>query len=139
VLIRLDAITDKVIGDEVMALFIRGICGAQYHRRAVEAAAGLLEAVGYGGSEGPWLAIGGAVNSGMPHVGNVGAKGIVDFTALSDTVNARRRAAPLQRRFRHLTPAGVSRMINAVRKVGGRTALRDNLLIRGSGSAQLSC
>jgi adenylate cyclase len=93
VLIRHDAIIDKLIGDEVMALFIRGICGPEYHRRAVEAAAGLLQAVGYGASEGPWLAIGGAVNSGMTYVGNVGAEGVVDFTALGDTVNTASRLA----------------------------------------------
>jgi adenylate cyclase len=93
VLIRHDAIIDKLIGDEVMALFIRGICGPEYHRRAVEAAAALLQAVGYGRSEGPWLALGGAVNSGMTYVGNVGSEGVVDFTALGDTVNTASRLA----------------------------------------------
>jgi adenylate cyclase len=93
VLIRYDAIIDKLIGDEVMALFIPGICGPQYHRRAVEAASGLLQAVGYGKSRPPWLAIGGAVNSGMTYVGNVGGEGIVDFTALGDTVNTASRLA----------------------------------------------
>jgi adenylate cyclase len=77
----------------VVALFIPGICGAQYHRRAVEAASGLLQSVGYGESRSPWLAIGGAVNSGMTFVGNVGGEGIVDFTALGDTVNTASRLA----------------------------------------------
>jgi hypothetical protein len=40
-LIRCDAIIDKLIGDEVMALFIPGICGPEYHRRAIEAAFGI--------------------------------------------------------------------------------------------------
>jgi|SRR5579875_47986 adenylate cyclase len=93
VLIRHDAIIDKLIGDEVMALFIPGICGSEYHRRAVEAASALLKAVGYGAEAGPWLALGGAVNSGMTYVGNVGAQGIVDFTALGDTVNTASRLA----------------------------------------------
>src|SRR5713226_5051335 len=47
-LVRHDAIIDKLIGDEVMALFIPGICGPQYRRRGAEAAIALLEAVGYG-------------------------------------------------------------------------------------------
>jgi adenylate cyclase len=93
VLIRHDAIIDKLIGDEVMALFIRGICGPEYHLRAVEASSALLKAVGYGRSEGPWLALGGAVNAGMTYVGNVGSEGIVDFTALGDTVNTASRLA----------------------------------------------
>ncbi|MBV8771454.1 MAG: adenylate/guanylate cyclase domain-containing protein [Deltaproteobacteria bacterium] len=93
VLIRHDAIIDKLIGDEVMALFIRGICGPEYHRRAVEAGSALLQAVGYGQSGGPWLALGGAINSGMTYVGNVGSEGVVDFTALGDTVNTASRLA----------------------------------------------
>jgi adenylate cyclase len=93
VLIRHDAIIDKLIGDEVMALFIPGICGPEYHRRAVEAASALLRAVGYGQPSGPWLALGGAVNSGMTYVGNVGSEGVVDFTAKRDTVNTASRLA----------------------------------------------
>jgi len=91
-LIRYDAIIDKLIGDEVMALFIPGICGPEYHRRAAEAGAALLRAVGYGESGTPWLALGGAVHSGMAYVGNVGSD-VVDFTALGDTVNTASRLA----------------------------------------------
>ncbi len=94
VLIRYDAIVDKLIGDEVMALFIRGICGPEYHRRAFEAASALFEAVGYGRhGEKPWIPIGGAVASGLAYVGNVGGEEIVDFTALGDTVNTASRLA----------------------------------------------
>jgi adenylate cyclase len=93
VLVRHDAIIDKLIGDEVMALFIPGICGPEYHERAVEAARALLRAVGYGQAGEPWLALGGAVNSGLTYVGNVGSDGVVDFTALGDTVNTASRLA----------------------------------------------
>ncbi len=92
-LIRRDAIIDKLIGDEVMALFIPGICGPEYCRRAAEAALALLRAVGYGRSAGPWMPIGVAVNSGVTYVGNVGSEGVVDFTALGDTVNTAARLA----------------------------------------------
>jgi adenylate cyclase len=92
VLIRHDAIIDKLIGDEVMALFIRGICGPEYHLRAVQAAAALLRALGYGSSTQPWLEIGVAINSGLTYVGNVGGE-VVDFTALGDTVNTASRMA----------------------------------------------
>jgi adenylate cyclase len=76
-----------------MALFIPGICGPEYHERAVEAARALLRAVGYGQAGEPWLALGGAVNSGLTYVGNVGSEGVVDFTALGDTVNTASRLA----------------------------------------------
>jgi adenylate cyclase len=93
VLVRNDAIIDKLIGDEVMALFIPGICGPEYHRRAAEAALALLRTVGYGRSADPWMPIGIGVNSGLTYVGNVGGEGIVDFTALGDAVNTASRFA----------------------------------------------
>lgn len=91
VLVRHDAIIDKLIGDEVMALFIPGICGFHYRRNAVLAAVALLQAVGYGRPEGPWIPLGVAVNSGMTYVGNVGGTGVMDFTALGDPVNTAAR------------------------------------------------
>ena len=93
VLIRRDAIIDKLMGDEVMALFIPGICGPEYRRRAALAAVALLQAVGYGQSAEPWMPIGVAVNSGLAYVGNVGSEGVVDFTALGDAVNTAARLA----------------------------------------------
>ncbi len=98
VLVRHDAIIDKLIGDEVMALFIPGICGSHYRRRAASAALALLRAVGHDGSlhdrsGEPRLPIGAAVHAGLAYVGNVGAPGMVDFTALGDTVNTAARIA----------------------------------------------
>jgi len=90
-LIRHDAIIDKLIGDEVMALFVPGICGPEYRRRAAEASVALLKAMGYGQSAEPWLPLGCAVNSGVAYVGNVGGEGTVDFTALGDVVNTASR------------------------------------------------
>jgi adenylate cyclase len=92
-LIRHDAIIDKLIGDEVMALFIPGFCGPNYIRCAAEAGQALFHAVGYQSAETPWMPIGAAVNSGMSYVGNVGSEGIVDFTALGDPVNTASRLA----------------------------------------------
>ncbi len=91
VLIRHDAIIDKLIGDEVMALFIPGIAGEHYRRRAAEAATGLLAEIGYGSAGDPWLEVGVGVHAGPAYVGNVGADGIVDFTALGDAVNTAAR------------------------------------------------
>jgi adenylate cyclase len=89
-LLRHDAVIDKLIGDEVMAFFVRGISGPQYRRRAVLAGMELLKAVGYGSDEGPWLELGLAVNAGVAYVGNVGGP-VVDFTALGDPVNVAAR------------------------------------------------
>jgi adenylate cyclase len=95
VLVRHDAIVDKLIGDEVMALFIPGICGAGYKRLAAEAAVALLGAVGYRAGAKVWMPMGAAVNSGVSYVGNVGGEGTMDFTAIGDTVNVAPRLASL--------------------------------------------
>ena len=85
-LLRHDAVIDKLIGDEVMAFFVRGISGPHYRERAVRAGLDLLKAVRHGSDEEPWLELGVAVNAGVAYVGNVGGS-VVDFTALGDPVN----------------------------------------------------
>jgi adenylate cyclase len=89
-LLRHDAVIDKLIGDEIVAFFVRGISGPQYRRHAVLAGMELLKAVGYGSDEGPWLELGAAVNAAVAYVGNVGGA-VVDFTALGDAVNVSAR------------------------------------------------
>ena len=74
---------------------IPGIAGEAYRRRAAEAAAGLLAAVGYGSKRGPWLDVGVGVHAGTTYVGNVGADGIMDFTAVGDAVNTASRLQSL--------------------------------------------
>lgn len=89
-LLRYDAVIDKLIGDEVMAFFVKGISGPDYRRRAVEAGKELLKAVGYGIGKKQWIEVGVAVNAGVAYVGNVG-HAVVDFTALGDPVNVAAR------------------------------------------------
>jgi adenylate cyclase len=91
VLLRHDAIVDKLVGDQVVGLFIPGIAGPRYRSRAVEAAVELLRATGHNSAEGPWVPLGAGVNAGVAYVGNVGGEGVVDFTALGDAVNVASR------------------------------------------------
>ena len=86
VLLAHDALIDKLIGDEVMALFIPGIAGPAYRARAVDAAVALQGALADEG-----LDVGTAVSAGVAYVGNVGETGVVDFTALGDPVNTAAR------------------------------------------------
>lgn len=86
VLVAHDAIVDKLIGDEVMALFLPGVAGPAYRRKAAKAAIALLQA--------EELPLGAGVNAGVAYVGNVGDR-VVDFTALGDVVNAGARLASL--------------------------------------------
>jgi adenylate cyclase len=106
-LLRHDAVIDKLIGDEVMAFFVRGISGPRYRQRAVEAGVDLLKAVGYGTFGGPWLDVGVAVNAGVAYVGNVG-EAVVDFTALGSTVNSAARIQQLAAGGELLVASGVA-------------------------------
>ena len=90
VLIRHDAVIDKLIGDEVMALFIPSWTpDAASHM--VQAAQDLLHGVGFGSDEGPWLSVGIGIDYGPASVGNVGSGEVKDFTAIGDVVNTAAR------------------------------------------------
>ena len=86
-LIARDALIDKLLGDEVLALFVPGFCGPRFEERAIEAAIALLDVTGRDRDLASWLSIGVAVHAGPAFVGNVGGEGVFDFTALGDTVN----------------------------------------------------
>lgn len=120
-LLEYDAVIDKLIGDEVMAFFVRGISGPDYRRRAVQAGIALLRAVGTG--TGPWLQVGAAVNAGAAYVGNVG-EAVVDFTALGDPVNVAARMQQHAAAGQLLVAAGVADELTA-------DAPRRTLTLRG--------
>lgn len=90
VLIAHNAMIDKIVGDEVMALFLPALF-PDYRAVAARAGEGLVRAVGYGGSGVPWLPLGVGVHAGPAYVGKVGTEGLNDFTALGDTVNTAAR------------------------------------------------
>jgi adenylate cyclase len=95
VLVRSDAFIDKLVGDEVTALFIPGYAGKDHAYKAVEAGKALLRVTGHGTVKGPWVPIGVGIHTGMAWVGSIaGASGSAsDFTALGDNVNIAARLA----------------------------------------------
>jgi adenylate cyclase len=95
VLVQEKAFIDKLVGDEVTALFIPGYAGEEHARRAVEAGQALLQATGHADPDGPWVPVGVGIHTGMAWVGSIaGAKGAAsDFTALGDNVNIAARLA----------------------------------------------
>lgn len=86
-MLPLGALLGQIEGDNVMALFVPGLAGPEYRRKAVDAGRALLEALGHGSDEGSWLDVGVAVASGEEFVGNVGGGGYKDFTAVGDVTN----------------------------------------------------
>lgn len=84
-LINSDALVDKLVGDEVIGLFIPGFVGDAHPQKAVEAAKNILTAVK---SMKKPLPVGIGVHTGTAYVGTVGSKeAFTDFTALGDAVN----------------------------------------------------
>jgi adenylate cyclase len=89
---RGDAVIDKMVGDEVMALWLPGFAGKEtYITKMIDGAEQLLRAVGFGGDGEPWLPLGLGLDMGDAFVGNVGHGDVKDFTALGDVVNTAAR------------------------------------------------
>ena len=94
VLVRSDAFVDKLVGDEVIGLYIPAFAGPDHSRIAIESGKDLLRATGHGSQGGPWIPIGIGVNTGMAFYGSVGTKeSFQDVTALGDSVNITARLA----------------------------------------------
>jgi adenylate cyclase len=97
-----EALIDKLIGDEIMALYIppvlfRGDVEVDDQVRQhlahvmLEHARELLERVGYGSSGTPEFAIGIGLDFGEAFIGNIGDSAVHDFTAVGDVVNTASR------------------------------------------------
>ncbi len=97
-----EAIIDKLIGDEVMALYIGPILlpgtvelddGVRRHTAHVmlDHARELLQRVGYGSRGAPEFAVGIGLDFGEAFIGNIGDSAVHDFTAVGDVVNTASR------------------------------------------------
>lgn len=96
VLLETDAFIDRLIGDEVVGIYVPGIAGNEHAQRAIQAAQSLLRATGHADPEGPWISVGAGVHTGVSYVGTVGSQsGAMDLTALGDVPNVAARLASM--------------------------------------------
>lgn len=98
-----EALIDKLIGDEVMALYLPIFVQpspknsvddddrVKVAKVMVTHARALLERVGYGTAEGPFSQVGIGLDYGEAFVGNIGNEAVGDFTAVGDVVNTASR------------------------------------------------
>lgn len=90
-----DAVIDKLIGDEVMALYLPELQGTfepqDVPAMMLDHARRLLQAVGYGSGEAPFVEMGIGLDVGEAYVGNIGQRALYDFTAVGDVVNTASR------------------------------------------------
>jgi adenylate cyclase len=91
-LIRSDALLDRLVGDQVIGMYVPGFAGSDHRRQAVKAALELLKATGHEDANGPWIPVGIGVHTGVAFVGSVGADGqATDITVLGDPPNVAAR------------------------------------------------
>jgi adenylate cyclase len=90
-----DAVIDKLIGDEVMALYLPDLKPTmsrdEVPARMLDHAVALLRAVGYGSDSEPFVELGIGMDVGDAFVGNIGQRALYDFTAVGDVVNTASR------------------------------------------------
>jgi len=93
------ALIDKLIGDQVMALYLPlyrlpggsdGPTGDVAKVMLVQARK-LLASIGYGTRQGPFIDVGVGLDFGEAFVGNIGEGAVRDFTAIGDVVNTAAR------------------------------------------------
>jgi adenylate cyclase len=90
-----EAVIDKLIGDEVMAIYLPELKpeleAAEVPALMLRHAQELLRAVGYGSGEAPFAEMGIGIDLGEAFVGNIGQRALYDFTAVGDVVNTASR------------------------------------------------
>ena len=96
IFVQSNALIDKLVGDQVIGLYVPGIAGSNHARVAIDAARALLEATGHGDPDGPWIEVGAGVHTGTAYVGAVGStQSVSDIAVLGDAANTTARLASL--------------------------------------------
>jgi adenylate cyclase len=92
VLLRSQAWVDRLVGDQVIGMYIPFYVGSDHERAAIAAAKDLLRRTGHGDADGPWIPLGVGVHTGVAFVGTVGGHdAATDITVLGDPPNVAAR------------------------------------------------
>jgi adenylate cyclase len=92
IVVRSQALLDRLVGDQVIGLYIPGFAGENHRELAISAAQELLRVTGHSSPTGPWIPIGVGIHTGIAFVGSVGNAGVAtDITVLGDAANTAAR------------------------------------------------
>ncbi len=88
VLVGHNSMVNRLMGDQVIGLFVPRFAGSGHAKVAVTAALDLLRATGHEDQEGPWVPVGIGVHTGLAYVGAVGSKeGVNEIAVLGSAPN----------------------------------------------------
>lgn len=88
VLIEHNAMVNRLMGDQISALFVPRFAGNEHARVAIQAAREILRVTGHEDPSGPWVPVGVGVHTGSAYVGVVGSKeGVNEIAVLGSSVN----------------------------------------------------
>lgn len=94
VVIEHNGLVNRLMGDQVIGIFVPRFAGADYTGVAIEAGRSLLTATGHEEEAGPWVPVGAGVHTGRAFVGAVGAPdGVNEIAVLGNTANLTARLA----------------------------------------------
>jgi adenylate cyclase len=98
VLLDTNAWVDKLVGDQVIGIFLPYYVGPDHRLAAINAARQLLHVTGHDDAGGPWIEVGVGVHSGTAFMGAVGSKeSATDITVLGDVPNVAARLSSAAR------------------------------------------
>jgi adenylate cyclase len=88
VLVHHSSMVNRLMGDQVSALFVPRFAGKEHAKVAVDAAKAVLKATGHGSENEPWLPVGVGVHTGKAYVGAVGSgDGVNEIAVLGSAAN----------------------------------------------------
>lgn len=89
---RSEALLNRLIGDQVIGLYVPGFAGMDHRGKAIRAAQELLRKTGHTSPDGPWLSIGVGIHTGVAFLGSVGSnENTTDIAVLGDPPNTAAR------------------------------------------------
>jgi adenylate cyclase len=88
VLVKHNAMVNRLMGDQVIGLFVPRFAGSRHAKVAVDAALDILRATGHTNREGPWIPVGIGIHTGLAYVGAVGTgEGVNEIAVLGSAPN----------------------------------------------------